>query len=124
MRVPERGTRIPYAVWPKSPTDMNANNDCVCPLCNSYGCYLGLCHCWPNTTYDISLSIRISDDMTKEYMLCIDNITQELNGTYVQFFYDRFINIACVSNNTRTFPQVYRLYVSSYWISVGNFINI
>ena len=110
-----------FAVWPNSPANRSLG-DCECPLCNQGDCRLELCHCINDSIYTITLQ----SDHSK-YKLCFHDITVEMNGTFVHFYYDR---IKCDEFPTAqgTFlpvPGIYRLYIASNWIIIkGDYCHI
>ena len=108
---------IVNGVWPKSPTKMTIDNACECPLCSGIGCDLDTCHCIHETTYNLTLESAAPTG----YNLCLQNILEEMNGMYVQFFHD---SLQCLSISSREtlFPIIYRVYIDSYKISISKYL--
>ena len=107
------------AVWPKSLNDsIVGNNDCICPLCNTSDCNLLRCSDINETEYKVTLN------STKQgNALCVSNIGEEMNNLYFQFYVERFRH--CYGYSSTSFgvsfpPIVYRLYLNSYSIKIGN----
>ena len=105
-----------YAIWPKSPTRMDMDNDCECPICDTSECNLQSCKCFPETNYTITLQ---TNDTTDSYYnnLCVHDIQHIMNGMYIHLYQDRSSCLyMSIAENVRI--PVYRVYVASYSIDV------
>ena len=111
--VPHSTANVIIGVWPKSPTIMDMNNNCECPLCDHPECNLDTCHCVYDTTYNLTLN---SSGSTK-YHLCLHKIRKEMNGMYIHFFHDL---LSYLSTAPVKVYRIYRLYVASFRINIGN----
>lgn len=112
---------IPRAVWPIDPMNTSVENECECTLCDGSNCQLGNFSCVNETIYTITLNSDIDSSGQSNYMLCIHNLTEEMNRTYIYMYYEK--PFECSRGNHELPPPFYRLYVKSYWISVGNKIK-
>ena len=93
---------------------MDTDNDCECPHCDDPDCNLNTCRCIRDTSYNITLQ---SDDSIN-YKLCLPRVKHDMDGMYIQLYQD--LNVCLLTVAQATFPLIYRLYVGSYRIDIGN----